>query len=53
VLEGEAEFLAGDVREVASAGTLVFIPRGSIHAFRVRSEMPACLICKRKLASSG
>ena len=38
MLEGEAEFLSGDLREVARAETLVFIPRGSIHAFRVRSE---------------
>jgi quercetin dioxygenase-like cupin family protein len=38
MLEGEAEFLAGNLREVASAGTLVFIPRGTVHAFKVRSE---------------
>ena len=38
VLDGEAEFLAGSVREVAGAGALIFIPRGTVHAFRVRSE---------------
>lgn len=39
VLEGEAEFLAGDVRQTAKAGALIFIPRGTVHAFKVRSEM--------------
>ncbi len=38
MLEGEAEFVAGDVRQVAQAGALVFIPRGAAHAFKVRSE---------------
>ena len=38
LLEGEAEFLAGSVREVVRAGSLVFVPRGTVHAFRVRSE---------------
>lgn len=38
MLEGEAEFLAGDVRQVAGAGSLVFVPRGTVHAFRVRSD---------------
>ncbi len=39
VLEGEAEFLAGDLRQTAKAGALIFIPRGTVHAFKVRSEM--------------
>ena len=38
MLEGEAEFVAGNVREVARAGGLVFIPKGVAHAFRVRSK---------------
>ena len=38
VLEGEAEFLTGDRRSLVSAGSLVFIPKGVVHAFRVRSE---------------
>ncbi len=38
VLEGEAEFLIGGEREVVGAGSLVFIPKGAVHAFRVRSE---------------
>lgn len=38
MLDGEAEFIAGNVRQVAGAGSLVFVPRGTVHAFRVRSE---------------
>ena len=38
VLDGEAEFLTGDKRQVVKQGSLVFIPKGTVHAFRVRSE---------------
>ena len=38
MLDGTAEFLAGDKRETVSKGSLVFIPRGTVHAFKVRSE---------------
>ena len=37
ILDGEAEFVAGDVRQLASRGSLVFIPRGTVHSFEVRS----------------
>ena len=37
-LDGEAEFLAGGKRQIAGQGSLVFIPNGTVHAFRVRSE---------------
>ena len=43
MIEREAEFLAGNVREIAGAGTLVFVPRGTVHAFEVRSET-ACML---------
>jgi len=35
VLEGETVFLLGDRIEVAGKGALVFIPRGTVHGFRV------------------
>ncbi len=41
LLEGEAEFLLEDRREVARQGALVFIPRGTVHAFRVLGDAPA------------
>ena len=41
VLEGEIEFLLdGQWRRVAAGGT-VFVPAGSVHAFRNASERPA------------
>ena len=38
MLEGQAEFLAGNIRETAGTGSLIFVLRGTVHAFRVRSE---------------
>ena len=38
MLDGEIEFMAGGIRTVASQGTLVFVPKGTVHAFKVRSE---------------
>ena len=38
VLDGEAEFLTGDKRQAVRQGSLVFIPKGTVHAFRVRSD---------------
>ena len=35
ILEGEAEFLLGDRIERAGTGALVFVPRGTVHGFRV------------------
>lgn len=37
VLDGEVTFLLGDRQERARAGTFLFIPRGTVHAFRVDS----------------
>ena len=38
VLDGEAEFLTGSSRQLVGRGSLVFVPKGTVHAFRVRSE---------------
>jgi mannose-6-phosphate isomerase-like protein (cupin superfamily) len=38
ILDGTAEFVAGDKRETVGKGSLVFIPRGTVHAFKVRSD---------------
>lgn len=38
MLDGEAEFLLGDHIETASKGALVFIPKGTVHAFRIKCE---------------
>jgi mannose-6-phosphate isomerase-like protein (cupin superfamily) len=35
VLEGEYLFLIGERQESVSAGTYVFVPRGTVHAFKV------------------
>ena len=35
VLEGEFLFLVGERQEQVSAGTYVFVPRGTVHAFKV------------------
>ena len=34
ILEGEFLFLVGDRQESVSAGTYVFVPRGTIHAYK-------------------
>jgi quercetin dioxygenase-like cupin family protein len=41
ILSGEFEFLAGEERFRAGPGTLVFIPRGTVHAPKVVSSNPA------------
>ena len=41
VLEGEVEFLLGRQWRCAPAGTTVFIPAGTVHAFRNASGRPA------------
>jgi mannose-6-phosphate isomerase-like protein (cupin superfamily) len=38
ILEGSATFLVSDRLEKAAPGDLLFIPRGTIHGFRVDSE---------------
>lgn len=44
VLEGEVTFFAGDDRTRASAGTVVHVPRGTPHGFRVESETARMLV---------
>lgn len=44
VLEGEADFLVDDQAHAARAGELVVLPRGHVHAFRVRSERVRMLL---------
>jgi mannose-6-phosphate isomerase-like protein (cupin superfamily) len=44
VLEGEFEFSVGDDTLLAEAGTLVYIPRGTLHAFRNVGEEPGRLL---------
>jgi uncharacterized cupin superfamily protein len=41
VLEGEIEYLLGSQWRGATAGTTVFIPAGTVHAFRNASGRPA------------
>jgi uncharacterized cupin superfamily protein len=41
VLEGEIEFLIDDRWTCGSAGTTVFIPAGTVHAFRNPTNRPA------------
>lgn len=43
ILDGEATFLLGDRVEKASKGALVFIPRGTVHGFRVDSPTMSVL----------
>jgi mannose-6-phosphate isomerase-like protein (cupin superfamily) len=41
VLEGEVLFLVGDREVIGQPGTLVFIPRGTVHASKVIGNEPA------------
>jgi uncharacterized cupin superfamily protein len=41
VLEGEIEYLLGDTWTQTIAGTTVFVPPGTVHAFRNSSTRPA------------
>jgi quercetin dioxygenase-like cupin family protein len=43
-LAGRFEFRIGDDRVVADPGTLVFVPRGILHGFRVAGDEPARLL---------
>lgn len=38
VLDGEIEFIVGDEHRIGTAGTFLYIPRGTPHTFMVRSE---------------
>jgi mannose-6-phosphate isomerase-like protein (cupin superfamily) len=44
VLEGEVRVFAGDETIDASAGDFVFVPRGTVHAYLVRSERARMLV---------
>jgi mannose-6-phosphate isomerase-like protein (cupin superfamily) len=44
VLEGEFEFLSGDATVTAGAGTLIYVPRGTLHAFRNAGEVQGRLL---------
>jgi mannose-6-phosphate isomerase-like protein (cupin superfamily) len=44
VLEGEFEFLMEDATVTAEAGTLIFVPRGTLHAFTNVGEEPGRLL---------
>lgn len=41
VLEGKIEFLLGTEWREATAGSTVFVPAGTVHAFRNTSDRPA------------
>ena len=38
MLDGEIEFQAGGIRAVATKCMLVFLPRGTVHTVKVRSQ---------------
>jgi mannose-6-phosphate isomerase-like protein (cupin superfamily) len=44
VLEGEFEFLTGEDTVRAGAGSLVYVPRGTLHAFKNVGEGPGRLL---------
>jgi mannose-6-phosphate isomerase-like protein (cupin superfamily) len=44
VLEGEFEFLSGDDNVTAEGGTLIYVPRGTLHAFTNVGEGPGRLL---------
>ena len=44
VVDGEFEFICNDQRFGASAGTSVFLPRGSVHNFKNVGQAPGTLI---------
>jgi mannose-6-phosphate isomerase-like protein (cupin superfamily) len=44
VLEGEFEFLRDDATVTAEEGTLIFVPRGTLHAFTNVGEGPGRLL---------
>jgi mannose-6-phosphate isomerase-like protein (cupin superfamily) len=41
VVEGELDLLLGEELLAARAGSLIFVPRGTLHAFTNRGKMPA------------
>jgi quercetin dioxygenase-like cupin family protein len=44
VLEGELRFTLGDEVHTAPAGSFVFVPRGTAHAFHNAGEQPARIL---------
>jgi quercetin dioxygenase-like cupin family protein len=45
IVEGQMQFLVGDRTFECGRGGLVFIPRGTVHAPKVLSELPARVLC--------
>ncbi len=41
VLKGHGSMLLGSEERIVGAGSILFVPRGTTHAFRNRSEQPA------------
>ena len=41
VVEGDLDFLLGEELLAARAGSLIFVPRGTVHAFTNRGKTPA------------
>ena len=44
VVEGELDFLVGEEVVAAQAGSLVFVPRGTVHAFTNTGKTPARIL---------
>ena len=44
VLEGELRFKLGDTMQAAPAGSFVFVPRGTVHAFQNVGPGPARIL---------
>lgn len=44
VLEGELRFKLGDTMQAAPAGSFVFVPRGTVHAFQNVGRAPARIL---------
>lgn len=45
LLSGTIDFTIGTKRLMASAGTFVSVPRGTLHAFEVAGDEPATYLC--------
>ncbi len=44
VLEGEVKFLLGETTAIATAGSFVLVPRGTVHAWCRAGQAPAKLL---------
>jgi quercetin dioxygenase-like cupin family protein len=45
VLEGEFHFLVGQRQQAVSAGTYIFVPRGTVHAYKVTGTERGRVLC--------